>query len=179
MTCCLLIEAAPREKLRLPQKGTPKEPRARPDRAGLSAGANESRTLQQWEEHMGDTSLHSFATKVLKGNRLLFADLRRLERDVLPYGVRSRKEAEILISLDRLERVDAGWPPYLVGVLSEFVLSQSQSCGGFEPVPDLWLSEMLLRARSRTAEAVLRTIRRGKSQLSARTAEPALESADA
>ena len=50
---------------------------------------------------MGDTSLHSFATKVLKGNRLLFADLRRLERDVLPDGVRSREEAEILISLDR------------------------------------------------------------------------------
>ncbi len=131
---------------------------------------------------MGDTSLHSFATKVLKGNRLLFADLRRLERDVLPDGVRSREEAEILISLDRLERVDAGWPPYLVGVLSEFALSQSQSCRGFESEPDPWLSELLLRARPKTAEAVLRAIRRGKSptvQLSARTAEPALELADA
>ena len=70
--------------------------------------------------------------EVLKGNRLLFADLRRLERDVLPDGVRSREEAEILISLDQLERVDAGWPPYLVGVLSEFALSQSQSCSAFE-----------------------------------------------
>jgi hypothetical protein len=48
-----------------------------------------------------------FTQKVSASNRLLFADLRRLQRDVLPNDITSRDEAEILIVIDQThERAD-------------------------------------------------------------------------
>ena len=55
--------------------------------------------------------LPQFAQKVAASNRLLFADLRRLQRDVLPNDITSRDEAEILIVIDQThERADETSP---------------------------------------------------------------------
>jgi hypothetical protein len=47
---------------------------------------------------MDTTPLRVFATKARASNRLLYGDLRRLQRDVLPAGATSREEVEILLS---------------------------------------------------------------------------------
>jgi hypothetical protein len=54
---------------------------------------------------MDTAPLTLFARKVSASNRLLFADLRRLRRDILPDGITSREEVEVLLGLDHLE----GW----------------------------------------------------------------------
>jgi hypothetical protein len=59
---------------------------------------------------MDTTPLRVFASKARASNRLLYGDLRRLQRDVLPTGATSREEVEVLLSLDRIERVDRDWP---------------------------------------------------------------------
>jgi hypothetical protein len=73
------------------------------------------------EERMSHTPLGRFAEKVLMSRRLLFADLRRLERDVLPEGPTTREEAEALIALDgALLRADKAWAPYLAAAIAGF-----------------------------------------------------------
>ena len=52
---------------------------------------------------MDTTPLGVFASKARASNRLLYGDLRRLQRDVLPTGARSREEIEVLL-IARLHR---------------------------------------------------------------------------
>ena len=108
---------------------------------------------------MDTAPLTLFALKVSASKRLLFADLRRLRRDILPNGITSWEEAELLLSLDHTERLDAEWAAYLAEVVVAFILSAS------EP-PDLalattaWLITQLSAAQPRTAAAIVRTIER-------------------
>ena len=46
------------------------------------------------------TSLRDFVTKALERDRISFGDLRRLQRNVLPHGLLTREQAEVLIALD-------------------------------------------------------------------------------
>ena len=55
---------------------------------------------------MDTAPLTLLAQKVSASNRLLFADLRRLQRDILPAGITTRDEAEVLLGLDHIERLD-------------------------------------------------------------------------
>src|SRR5215208_1842287 len=63
---------------------------------------------------MDTTPLCVFVTKVTASNRIVFGDLRRLRRDVLPTGATSREEIETLLSLDSLGQLDDDWPEYLI-----------------------------------------------------------------
>ena len=57
------------------------------------------------------STLREFVTKALLTKRIGFGDLRRLQRDILPDGITTRDEAEVLIALDRsIERIDKAWP---------------------------------------------------------------------
>src|SRR5215210_8087382 len=71
-------------------------------------------TLQQGRRFMDTTPLCVFVTKVTASNRIVFGDLRRLQRDVLPTGPATREEIEALLALDSLGNVDEDWPGYLV-----------------------------------------------------------------
>jgi hypothetical protein len=46
-------------------------------------------------------SLRAFVTKALERNRISFGDLRRLQRTVLPHGLLTREQAEVLIALEQ------------------------------------------------------------------------------
>jgi hypothetical protein len=46
-------------------------------------------------------SLRAFVTKALELNRISFGDLRRLQRTVLPHGLVTREQAEVLIALEQ------------------------------------------------------------------------------
>ena len=53
------------------------------------------------------STLREFVTKALLTKRIGFGDLRRLQRDILPDGITTREEAEVLIALDQAtERID-------------------------------------------------------------------------
>jgi hypothetical protein len=107
---------------------------------------------------MDTTPIGLFATKARASNRLLYGDLRRLQRDVLPTGARSREEIEVLLTLDSIERVDGGWPEYLARVVTEYVISTSEPCGLVDAATAAWLVPILSEARPKTAAVVLRSI---------------------
>src|SRR5918994_3230722 len=116
------------------------------------------RTLQQGRTLMDTTPLGLFATKARASNRLLYGDLRRLRRDVLPTGATSREEIEVLLSLDWIERVDRDWPRYLAMTVSEFVLSTADPPGVISGDAAAWLAAALAETRPKTAAVVLRSI---------------------
>ena len=99
---------------------------------------------------MDTAPLTLFARKVLTSGRLLFADLRRLQRDILPNGITIREEAEALLSLDRIGRLDEAWAPYLIEAVSAFVVlsSELEDTGA-------WLAQALKTAQPKTAAAIV------------------------
>src|SRR5215208_5382626 len=84
-------------------------------------------TLQQGRRFMDTTPLCVFVNKVRASNRIVFGDLRRLQRDVLPTGAPSREEIETLLSLDSLGQLNDDWPEYLITTVRSFVLSDLRS----------------------------------------------------
>jgi hypothetical protein len=108
---------------------------------------------------MDTAPLTLFAQKVSASNRLLFADLRRLRRDILPDGITSQEEVEVLLGLDHLERLDEEWPAYLAEAVAAFVIAASEP-SGLDPATTAWLVAVLTTAQPRTAAAVVRTLER-------------------
>ena len=87
-----------------------------------------------------------------------FADVRNLQRDLLPDGIATREEAELLIGLDRAI-VDAHptWAGYLVGAVVEFVVWGSRPTGCIDQETARWLVSWL---KSDTATGTARRIAR-------------------
>jgi len=108
---------------------------------------------------MKTTSLQSFVDKRSAAGRLGFGDLRRLQRDVLPEGPRSREDIDALIALDRvLERFDDGWPGYLEASVTGFVVSAAAPTGCLDRGTEGWLATALSSARPETAQAIARAV---------------------
>ena len=107
---------------------------------------------------MDTTPLRAFASKARASNRLLYGDLRRLQRDVLPAGAITREEIELLLSLDGIERLDDGWSRYLATTVTEFVLSTADPPGVVEGEAAAWLVTALSGARSNTAAAIVQAV---------------------
>jgi hypothetical protein len=107
---------------------------------------------------MDATPLGVFVSKARSSNRLLYGDLRRLQRDVLPTGARTREEVEALLSLDWIERVDEDWPRYLAMTVSEFVLATSDPPGVIDGDAAAWLVTALAEANPTAASAIVRTL---------------------
>ena len=105
------------------------------------------------------TPLCVFVAKAQASNRLLYGDLRRLQRDVLPTGATSREDVEALLSLDWIERVDKDWPGYLARVVTDFVLSMSDPPGdALDAETAAWLVSLLAHLKPKTAAVVLRSL---------------------
>jgi hypothetical protein len=113
---------------------------------------------------MDTAPLTLFAQKVSASNRLLFADLRRLRRDVLPDGITTREEAEVLLGLDQIERLDAEWAAYLAEAVAKFVISVSDP-GSIDHDTAAWLTVLLSAAQPWTAAAIVRAIQREVHQV--------------
>ena len=105
------------------------------------------------------TPLCVFVAKAQASNRLLYGDLRRLQRDVLPTGATSREDVEALLSLDWIERVDKDWPGYLARVVTDFVLSMSDPPGhAVDAETAAWVVSLLAHLKPKTAAVVLRSL---------------------
>ena len=105
-------------------------------------------------------SLRAFVTKALERNRISFGDLRRLQRNVLPHGLLTREQVEVLIALDHtVTRTDKAWAGFLVAALTDFVVWRSSSPGRVEPETAAWLVASLSCGRpTRTTGMIARTI---------------------
>jgi hypothetical protein len=114
---------------------------------------------------MDTAPLTLFAQKVSASNRLLFADLRRLRRDILPDGITTREEAEVLLGLDHIERLNGEWSAYLAEAMAAFVISASES-PGIDQDTAAWLVTVLPTPQPTTAAAIVRTIERERYECS-------------
>ena len=112
---------------------------------------------------MSKISLSEFASKVREKNRINFADVQRLQRDILPEGLFSREDAEILIGLDRhIARADAGWTRFLVAAVVDFVVWGERPTGVVDEDTARWLAAALAGhgalASPRSARLIAREI---------------------
>ena len=93
---------------------------------------------------MTKISLSDFAAKILRKDRISFGDVQRLQRDILPDGLTSREEAEILIGLDRgAAKADAAWGRWLVATLVDFVVWGERPTGIVDEDTARWLAAAL------------------------------------
>ena len=105
------------------------------------------------------STLREFVTKALLTKRIGFGDLRRLQRDILPDGITTRDEAEVLITLDRsIERIDKAWTDALVARVTRFVVWTTDPPGTVDEEASAWLLAALSCGRSKTALAIAREV---------------------
>src|SRR3954453_3904166 len=108
---------------------------------------------------MADGSLSNYASKLLLKDRISFGDVQRLQRNVLPDGIGSREEAELLIELDRrVEKRDDAWGRCLVAMIVDFVVWSERPTGVVEEDTARWLSAALDGSASSTARLIVREI---------------------
>ena len=108
---------------------------------------------------MRHMSLSELAERAVRNKRMTFADLRRLQRDVLPGGIEARHQAELLIAIDQsLERADRSWKDYLVSSMRDFVMRGLPPADRFDVENAKWLISALSRTSPRTAGAILSEI---------------------
>lgn len=120
---------------------------------------------------MNITTLQDFVTKTTAKKRITFGDVRRLQRDVLPDGVSTREEAELLLRLDSaIARVDGAWIDWLVASITDFVVWGERPTGAVEKEAALWLKELL--AASGTPTKAARRIAREIRHQAERVEEP-------
>src|SRR5215213_2721323 len=105
-------------------------------------------------------SLRAFVSKALERNRISFGDLRRMQRTVLPHGLLTREQTEVLIALDQtITRTDRAWAGYLVAAVTDFVVWRSSSPSRVEPETAAWLVASLSCGRpTRTTGMIARAI---------------------
>jgi hypothetical protein len=106
-------------------------------------------------------SLRDFVSKAVEHDRILFGDLRRLQRDILPARITTREEAEVLIALDSsVDRADREWRRYLISTVRDFVIWGSPPAGRIDKGKAEWLAFALRTSARKTAGAVTREIMR-------------------
>ena len=109
------------------------------------------------------SSLQVFATKIAARNRITFGDVRRLQRDILPDGVMSREEADLLLGLDaQVARADGAWADWLVAAIVDFAVWGERPTGTVEGEAARWITDALTRsgAPTRAGRRIAREIQR-------------------
>jgi hypothetical protein len=108
-----------------------------------------------------EVSLSDFAGKVRAKNRITFGDVQRLRRDVLPDGIESREQAELLLELDRsIARIERSWEACLVALFVDFVVWAERPTGIVDEATAEWVSTVLgaPEGATRTARLIAREI---------------------
>lgn len=102
-------------------------------------------------------SLEHFVKNVMQAGEITLADVRRLQRDVLPDGVESRDEADVLIALDRaVSHKHCTWSAFASQAVVDFVVWTSRPTGYVDHDTATWLVASLSAGRgpSAVAEAI-------------------------
>lgn len=106
---------------------------------------------------MVKTSLEVFVHTVLAAGEITLADVRRLQRDILPDGVESRDEADLLVALDRaVPEKHCTWSAFAIQTVVDFVVWTSRPTGYVDQETASWLVASLSAGNgpSAVAEAI-------------------------
>jgi hypothetical protein len=97
-------------------------------RWGTKAGAMNNETLEEFAKRMRDKA------------RIGKYDVEHLQREVLPDGLTSRAEADLLIALDRdVPSAHFSWPGFFIAALTEFAVWRSGRAGYIDADKSRWL----------------------------------------
>jgi hypothetical protein len=108
---------------------------------------------------MSSTTLRDFVLNAVEMKRIRFADLRRLQRDILPYRITTAEEAEMLLSLDAVvERADRDWREYLVPAVAQFAVWGLEPTGRVDQAKADWLLDAVALAPPKTGSAIIRHV---------------------
>jgi hypothetical protein len=89
-------------------------------------------------------SLEEFINSTVARGEISRADVRVLQRDILPNGIGSRDEADVLIALDRaVHDKDPAWSAYAVSAVVQFVVWASRPTGRVDRETAQWLVQSL------------------------------------
>src|SRR5215218_9009091 len=89
---------------------------------------------------MINPSLHAFAATLIETGRIRPGDVKRLQRDILPDGISSRAEAELLLRLhQRVSRANPAFSAWLVAVMVDFVVWGTRPTGYVDREMTEWL----------------------------------------
>src|SRR4051794_29040776 len=98
---------------------------------------------------MINPSLQAFANKVQKTDRISFGDVKRLQRDILPDGISSREEAELLLTLEQsMGQADRAFGDWLVATMVDFVVWGMRPTGAVDADTAAWLSPFFVGQRT-------------------------------
>ena len=98
---------------------------------------------------MINSSLQAFASSVQKAGRISFGDVQRLRRNILPDGISSRAEAELLLTLDQtVSRADRAFADWLVAMMVDFVVWGLRPTGSVDAQTAAWLTPFLVGQRA-------------------------------
>src|SRR6185312_9492915 len=98
---------------------------------------------------MINSSLQAFANNVQQAGRISFGDVKRLQRDILPDGISSRDEAELLLILEQsMGRTDRTFGDWLVATMVDFVVWGTRPTGTVDAETAAWLSPFLVGQRT-------------------------------
>jgi hypothetical protein len=101
------------------------------------------------------SSLQNFVETVLERRRITAEDVAALQRSVLPDGLFSREEADVLIALDRAVPVaDPAWPALLTDLVVGFAVWTCRPTGVVEAEAARWLVASLQGAGEPTETAL-------------------------
>jgi hypothetical protein len=93
---------------------------------------------------MDNKSLCEFNARALAKGRISFGDVRRLQRDIMPNGIGSRDEAELLLALDgQVGRRDPEWTRWLIAMVVDFVVWAERPTGVVDESTASWLASAL------------------------------------
>jgi len=88
-------------------------------------------------------SLREFIDRVANIRYIAEDDVNRLQREILPGGLVSRREAEALLDLDRSLEAAESWGPALTRLVVDFVVWGVQPTGVVGNEDALWLATVL------------------------------------
>src|SRR3954454_21184497 len=125
------------------QAGSHVAQRLMPDRNNTGLQQRPGRRQQ-----MINSSLQAFASNVHKAGRISFGDVKRLQRDILPDGIRTRAEPELLLTLDQtISRADRAFADWLVAMMVDFVVWGVRPTGTVDAETAAWLTPFLVGQR--------------------------------
>ena len=86
----------------------------------------------------------TFVNDVMRNAEITTSDVHRLQRDIMPDGICSRDEADVLIALDRAVHEKApAWSAYSIQAVVDFVVWTSRPTGYVDCETAHWLTTSL------------------------------------
>src|SRR5690349_5082963 len=102
------------------------------------------------------SSLLAFTSTLIQAGRIRSSDVHHLQRDLLPDGISSRKEAELLLRLDQsVSRADPAFSAWLVAAMVDFVVWGTRPTGSVDRETAEWLVSVLQGSQGPTRTARL------------------------